>query len=57
MVEVGSAVVPGDSLCLLEVMKLFQTIAATVDGTIEAILVEDGALVEYEQPLMAVSAR
>ncbi len=56
-VEVGSVVKEGDPLCLLEVMKLFQTIGAQLDATVEAILVADGALVEYEQPLLALRPR
>jgi acetyl-CoA carboxylase biotin carboxyl carrier protein len=53
-VEVGSRVKKGDALCILEVMKLFTTIAAESDGTIAEIGAENAALVEYGQMLFVM---
>lgn len=53
-VEVGSKVQPGDELCLIEVMKLFTAVRAGASGTVHAVLVEDGAMVEGGQPLFAL---
>jgi acetyl-CoA carboxylase biotin carboxyl carrier protein len=52
--EAGTPVKKGDPLCLIEVMKLFTTIEATADGVIDAVLVEDGAQVEFDQILFAI---
>jgi acetyl-CoA carboxylase biotin carboxyl carrier protein len=53
-VVVGQTVKKGDTLCLIEVMKLFTSVEATVDGKVEAIFAEDGALVEFDQPLLSI---
>ncbi len=53
-VEVGSRVAAADTVCLIEVMKLFNSIAAGVDGTVVAIHADNGALVEFDQPLVYV---
>ena len=53
-VEVGTKVVAGDPLCLIEVMKLFTTIEAAVDGQLKVILVDDVTLVEFDQPLFVI---
>ena len=53
-VEVGSRVKKGDALCIVEVMKLFTTIAAERDGTIAEIGAENAALVEYGQMLFVM---
>jgi len=53
-VNEGAKVTSGDTLCLIEVMKLYTTIEATVDGIVESILVEDGKLVEFDQPLFVI---
>jgi biotin carboxyl carrier protein len=50
-VEIGQTVQKGQPLCLIEVMKLFTTIEAEAAGTIEAIVPDDGALVEFDQLL------
>jgi acetyl-CoA carboxylase biotin carboxyl carrier protein len=55
-VEVGQKIAAGTELCLIEVMKLFTTVRAEVAGSVVAVLVEDGAMVEAGQPLFAVSA-
>ncbi len=53
-VEVGDYIKPGDVVCIIEAMKLFNEIEAEVEGTIEKILVEDATPVEYDQPLFLV---
>ena len=54
-VAVGRKVKKGDTLCLIEVMKLFTTVECTTNGTVETIFAEDGALVEFDQPLFLVA--
>jgi len=56
-VEVGQRVRADDTVCLIEVMKLFNSIRASVDGEIVKILVENGGLVEFNQPLIFVAPR
>ncbi len=51
-VEVGSRVDPKDSVCLVEVMKLFNSVPAGQAGVIEEIRAENGALVEFGEILM-----
>ena len=53
-VEVGATVKEGDTLCIIEAMKMMNEITATEDGVIEEILVEDEAMVEYGQPLIVI---
>ena len=53
-VEVGDEVKPGDVVCLIEAMKLFNEIESEVAGRIVKVLVEDGTPVEYDQPLFLV---
>lgn len=53
-VEVGSKVSIGDTLCIVEAMKLLNQIEADKGGTIKAILVENGQPVEYNQPLFII---
>lgn len=53
-VEVGQAVKQGDTLCILEAMKLMNEIESDVAGTIKAILVENGQPVEFGQPLFII---
>lgn len=53
-VDVGSQVKPGDTLCIIEAMKLLNEIECEVAGTIKAILVENGQPVEYGQPLFVI---
>ena len=54
-VAVGQNVKKGDTLCLIEVMKLFTTVECATDGTVETIFAEDGALVEFDQPLFLIA--
>jgi acetyl-CoA carboxylase biotin carboxyl carrier protein len=53
-VEVGNAVTRETELCLIEVMKLFTTLRAGVSGKIAKILVNDGAMIEFGQPLFLI---
>ena len=50
-VEVGQAVKAGDTLCIIEAMKLLNEIEADQDGVVKAILAENGQPVEYGEPL------
>lgn len=54
-VEVGSVVKVGDTLAMIEAMKMFNPIEAEVAGTITAILVENNQPVEYGQPLFTIA--
>ena len=53
-IELGQAVKPGDTLCIIEAMKLLNEIEAEVGGTVKQILVENGQPVEYGQPLFII---
>ena len=55
-VELETKVQPGDPLCLIEVMKLYTTIEATVAGTVKQIAAEDGQLVEFDQLLFVIAS-
>ena len=50
-VEVGQAIKAGETLCIIEAMKMLNEIEADQDGTVKAILVENGQPVEYGEPL------
>lgn len=52
--EVGQQVKADDTVCLIEVMKLFNSIKAGIDGEVVQILVEDGQLVEYNEVLVLI---
>ena len=56
-VKFGSEVKADTIVCIVEAMKLFNEIEAEVDGEIVEILVKDGQLVEYGQPLFLVKPR
>ena len=53
-VEVGSTIKPGDVLCVIEAMKLFNDIESEVAGKIVKVLVDDSSPVEFDQPLFLV---
>ena len=53
-VEVGSTVKEGDTLCIIEAMKLLNEIDADISGTVTKILVENGQPVEFGQPLFVI---
>lgn len=54
-VEVGQRIKKGDSVCIVEAMKMMNQIEADKDGVVEAILVEDGEPVEFDQPMIIIS--
>jgi acetyl-CoA carboxylase biotin carboxyl carrier protein len=53
-VEPGDTVAAGDAVGIIEVMKLFNSITAGVDGTVAEVLAENGAAVEHGQRLIAI---
>ena len=53
-IDVGQTVKPGDTLCIIEAMKLLNEIEAEVAGEVKEILVESGQPVEYGQPLFVI---
>ncbi|MDG1025927.1 MAG: acetyl-CoA carboxylase biotin carboxyl carrier protein [Gammaproteobacteria bacterium] len=54
-VEVGKHVKAGDVVCIVEAMKMMNQIEADHAGVVEAILVEDGEPVEFDQPLIRIA--
>jgi len=54
LTDVGSDVAPGNVVCIIEAMKLFNEIESEVKGKIVKVLVEDASPVEYDQPLFLV---
>jgi acetyl-CoA carboxylase biotin carboxyl carrier protein len=54
-VEVGQTVKKGDTVCIIEAMKLMNEIETEVSGVVKAILVENGQPVEYGQPLFLIA--
>jgi acetyl-CoA carboxylase biotin carboxyl carrier protein len=53
-IEVGKSVKAGDVICIVEAMKMMNQIEADKSGVVEAILVEEGQPVEYDQPLVTI---
>jgi acetyl-CoA carboxylase biotin carboxyl carrier protein len=53
-VDVGSSVKEGDTLCIIEAMKLLNEIDTEVSGVVKQILVENGQPVEFGQPLFVI---
>lgn len=53
-VEVGQQINAGDVVCIVEAMKMMNQIEADCSGVVEAILVEDGEPVEFDQPLISI---
>ena len=53
-VEVGQSVTKGDTLCIIEAMKIMNQIVAETSGTVRAIVVEEGQPVEYGEPLIVI---
>ena len=53
-VEIGQSVNEGDTVCIIEAMKLLNEIEADRSGIIKAVLVENGQPVEYGQPLIVI---
>ncbi|MCK9989060.1 MAG: acetyl-CoA carboxylase biotin carboxyl carrier protein [Rugosibacter sp.] len=54
-VEVGQSVKAGQTLCIIEAMKLMNEIESDISGTVTAILADNGQAVEYGQPLFVIS--
>jgi acetyl-CoA carboxylase biotin carboxyl carrier protein len=54
-ISVGSTVKAGDTLLIIEAMKVMNPITAASGGTVKAILVDNGQPVEYDQPLVVIS--
>jgi biotin carboxyl carrier protein len=53
-VDLGQHVAAGDTLAIVEVMKLMNHVASPVAGIVKAILADDGSTVEYRQPILVV---
>lgn len=53
-VEIGQSVKAGDTVCIIEAMKLLNEIESDHDGVVKAVLVENGQPVEYGQPLIVL---
>ena len=53
-VSLGQRVGVGDTLCIIEAMKMFNQIESDISGTVVAILAENGQPVEYDQPLFVI---
>lgn len=53
-VKVGDTVSKGDTLCIVEAMKIMNEIEAEFGGTVQKILVDDGTPVEFDQPLFII---
>jgi acetyl-CoA carboxylase biotin carboxyl carrier protein len=53
-VEVGATVGPDTTVCIIEVMKMMNSVAAGVSGTVVEVCAENGTLVEYGEPLLRV---
>jgi acetyl-CoA carboxylase biotin carboxyl carrier protein len=53
-ITIGQSVKTGDTLCLIEAMKMFNPIEADKGGTVTAILIETGSPVEFNEPLIVI---
>lgn len=53
-IEVGAEVKAGDTICIIEAMKMLNQIEADVTGKVTAVLIEDGQPVEFGQPLFII---
>ena len=54
-VKVGQAVKAGETLAIIEAMKMFNQIEADVSGTVVAVLVENGQPVEFDEPMFVIA--
>jgi len=52
--DVGKQVKAGDTLCIIEAMKMLNQIESDKSGTVKAVLVENGQPVEFDQPLFII---
>jgi acetyl-CoA carboxylase biotin carboxyl carrier protein len=55
-IELGQSVTEGQTLCIIEAMKLLNEIESDVSGTVKRILVENGQPIEYGQPLFIIAS-
>ncbi|NQV36624.1 MAG: acetyl-CoA carboxylase biotin carboxyl carrier protein [Candidatus Marinimicrobia bacterium] len=53
-VKEGDQIIKGDTLCIIEAMKIMNEIESEINGVVKKILIEDGKPVEYNQPLFIV---
>ncbi len=53
-VQPGSKILPGDTVCIIEAMKLMNEVSSSIKGEIKQIFVQDGQRVEYGQPLISI---
>ncbi len=53
-VNIGDSIKPGDTICIIEAMKLFNEIESEISGTIVKVLVDDATPIEFDQPLFLV---
>src|SRR5690606_33043959 len=53
-IEVGGTIKVGDTVCIIEAMKLFNEIESEIQGKVIKVLVDDASPVEYDQPLFLV---
>ena len=53
-IKLGDVIKPGDTVCVVEAMKLFNEIEAEISGTVVKILAENANPVEYDQPLFLI---
>jgi acetyl-CoA carboxylase biotin carboxyl carrier protein len=54
LADVGTSIKKGQSVCIIEAMKIMNEIESDVDGTVTKVLVENGQAVEYGQPLFII---
>lgn len=54
-IEIGDQVTKGQTLCIIEAMKTMNSIECPCDGTVSRILVQNGDVVEYHQPLIVIA--
>ena len=54
-VKIGSKVKKGDTICIIEAMKLMNEVEADVDGTVVEILADNESMVEFGQPLFVIA--
>ena len=54
-IEIGKQVKPGDTICIIEAMKMMNQIEADKAGVVAAILVEDGETVDFDKPLVIIT--
>ena len=52
--KVGDTIAAGDTVCIIEAMKLFNEVESEVSGKIVKVLVEDSSPVEFDQPLFLI---